>query len=113
TSKTHFVILIFLCIVAGALAYLAFATFQARYITWLAFWSVVTFSYYGFDKWQAGRNGWRVPELVLHSLALLGGFVGGWLGRMVFHHKTRKPLFTWLLLLSSALHLGFYLIWFR
>ncbi len=114
TSRTHFVILIFLWIVAGALAYLAFTAFQVNwYLTWLVFWSGVTFIYYGFDKWQAGHQGWRVPELVLHSLALLGGFVGGWAGRLVFHHKTRKPLFTGILLLSLLLHLVAYIIWTR
>ncbi len=114
TSRTHFGILIFLCIVAVALAYLAFTMFQVNwYVTWLVFWSVVTFIYYGFDNWQAGHAGWRVPETVLHSLALLGGFVGGWVGRMVFHHKTRKPLFTGLLLLSTALHIVLYIIWTR
>ena len=114
TSRTHFGILIFLCFVAIALAYLTFTTVQVNwYITWLVFWSGVTFIYYGFDKWQAGHNGWRVPELVLHALALLGGFVGGWVGRLVFHHKTHKPRFTGLLLLSAALHLVGYLLWNR
>jgi uncharacterized membrane protein YsdA (DUF1294 family) len=34
-------------------------------------------------------------------LALAGGFVGGWIGRFVFHHKTRKPVFAVVLTAST------------
>ena len=39
-------------------------------------------------------------------LALLGGFPGGWLGRLVFHNKTQKGTFTLILIVSTILHAG-------
>ena len=52
--------------------------------------TVTTFCAYGMDKLQAVGGGWRVPEVVLHGLALFGGTVGALLGQIVFSHKTRK-----------------------
>jgi uncharacterized membrane protein YsdA (DUF1294 family) len=111
TSRTHFFILIGLCVVALAICYLAFQQFNLDwYITWLLFWSGVAFVYYGFDKGQAGRGGWRVPELILHALALLGGFVGGWAAMLALRHKVRKPIFSVILLISVALHVAIYVL---
>jgi uncharacterized membrane protein YsdA (DUF1294 family) len=76
------------------------------YWMWLVALSLVTWVLYGFDKAQAKRGGLRVPEMVLHGLALLGGFAGGWLGRWMFHHKTRKRGFTVVLAASTLLHVG-------
>ena len=76
------------------------------YWIWLATASVITFLLYGFDKAQSKSSGRRIPEVVLHWLALLGGFPGGWAGRSVFRHKTRKASFVFVLALSTAIHLG-------
>jgi uncharacterized membrane protein YsdA (DUF1294 family) len=75
------------------------------YFIWLAAASIVTFIFYGYDKAQARRNGRRVPEKYLHWLALIGGFPGGWLGRSIFRHKTRKGIFLFVLVISSIIHL--------
>jgi uncharacterized membrane protein YsdA (DUF1294 family) len=58
------------------------------YWIWLVIASVITFILYGLDKAQSKRSGWRVPEIVLHGLAIVGGFIGGWVGRSMFRHKT-------------------------
>jgi uncharacterized membrane protein YsdA (DUF1294 family) len=76
------------------------------YFIWLFLMSVITFFVYGYDKFQAKRGGWRVPEKVLHGLAFAGGFMGGWIGRPVFHHKTRKPVFTFVLVISTVMYIG-------
>jgi uncharacterized membrane protein YsdA (DUF1294 family) len=84
------------------------------YWIWLAISSGITFLLYGWDKSQSKVGGWRVPEAVLHGLALAGGFPGGWAGRSVFHHKTRKFFFVFILVLSTTVHLGLgYSILFR
>ena len=75
------------------------------YFVWLAAASIITFIFYGYDKVQAKRNSRRVPEKYLHWLALLGGFPGGWLGRSVFRHKTRKGSFLFVLIISTIIHL--------
>ena len=85
---------------------LALTTTWNFYWIWLIALSIITFLLYGYDKGQAKLGGLRVPEIVLHVLALMGGFPGGWLGRAVFRHKTRKLLFTVVLILSTLIHLG-------
>ena len=75
------------------------------YLFWLAAASVITFIFYGYDKAQAKRHGWRVPEKYLHWMALAGGFPGGWIGRSVFRHKTRKGVFLFFLVTSTIIHL--------
>ena len=76
------------------------------YLAWILAWSVVTFAFYGYDKHQAIAQGLRVPEIVLHLLALIGGFLGGWGGSRLFRHKTRKPVFLVVLIIATALNLG-------
>ena len=58
------------------------------YWNWLLATSVVTFVMYGFDKTQAKREGGRIPNAILHMMALIGGFVGALFGRIVFNHKS-------------------------
>ena len=59
------------------------------YASWVGAAGLATFALYGLDKRLArtGRRS-RVPEHVLNVLSLGGGFLGAWLGRAVFHHKT-------------------------
>ena len=76
------------------------------YGIWIAAASIITFILYGFDKAQSKTEGWRIPEAYLHGLALAGGFPGGWAGRAIFRHKTRKGFFVLVLVLSTMIHLG-------
>jgi len=73
---------------------------------WLLAWSVVTFGLYGYDKAQAKIGGGRVPEIVLHIVTLIGGWPGAWIGRFVFRHKIRKPVFLAVLIISTLLWIG-------
>ena len=82
------------------------------YWAWWTGSSIVTFLLYGFDKIQAQRESSRVPELVLHLLALAGGVAGAWLGRIIFRHKTRHFIFTVVLVLAALLH-GALLLWLK
>ena len=72
-------------------------------LAWLAGWTVPAFALYGVDKRQAEQGRWRVPEVLLHGLALIGGVIGAWAGRYTFHHKTQKPVFTVVLIAASIL----------
>jgi uncharacterized membrane protein YsdA (DUF1294 family) len=84
------------------------------YLIWLAVMSGITFLLYGFDKARSKAGGWRVPEAVLHGLALAGGFPGGWAGRSVFRHKTQKAIFVFVLAVSTVIHGGlFYWLFLR
>jgi uncharacterized membrane protein YsdA (DUF1294 family) len=70
---------------------------------WFIAWSVPAFALYGIDKRQARMGRWRVPEVVLHGLALVGGVVGAWAGRASFRHKTHEPIFLIVLIVASVI----------
>jgi uncharacterized membrane protein YsdA (DUF1294 family) len=75
------------------------------FVVWLITVNTITFLVYGLDKGMAKTIRVRVPELFLHGLALAGGFIGGWTGMFVFHHKTNwrtHPLFPIMLSISTA-----------
>jgi len=67
--------------------------------------SVVTLGFYAWDKRQAARSGWRVPEKRLHVLSLLGGWPGAYAGRRWLRHKSIKGRFRvvyWLTVVGHA-----------
>lgn len=51
--------------------------------------STAAFVMFGVDKRRAVRHEWRISESTLLMLSVFGG-IGGLLGMIVFHHKTRK-----------------------
>ena len=76
------------------------------YLAWLVAWSLVAFGFYGHDKSQAEAGGWRVPEMVLLVLALVGCFAGAFAGMVLFRHKTKHISFWLVVALSAVLHLA-------
>lgn len=62
-------------------------------IIYLIVTNIVTFFVYGIDKRKARRDKWRISEMALLTLAVLGGSVGAWLGMRVWHHKTAHKKF--------------------
>jgi uncharacterized membrane protein YsdA (DUF1294 family) len=65
---------------------------------------------YGIDKTQAKREGGRIPNAILHMMALIGGFVGALFGRIVFKHKSNirsNPLFLVTLILGFVISCAF------
>ncbi len=65
--------------------------------------SAVSFTLFGMDKWKAVHGRWRIPETTLILTSFLLGGIGGLLGMIVFHHKTRKWKFRILVPLSALL----------
>jgi len=74
------------------------------YLLWLAAWSVTGLAFYGLDKSSAQRGRWRVPEVVLHALAFVGGVAGCWLGMLVFRHKIQSVEFRLALIGATFIH---------
>ena len=56
--------------------------------------NLLLFVLMGVDKHKAKTGRMRIPEATLFFFAVLGGSVGGVLGMLAFHHKTRHKLFS-------------------
>lgn len=46
------------------------------------------------DKKRAVNKKWRIKESMLILISLIGGSVGMLFGMKIFHHKTKKKLFS-------------------
>ena len=75
--------------------------------------SGVTLGFYGWDKFQAGRNRWRVRERTLHLLELFGGWPGGLVGQTLFRHKRRKTRYLVVFWAIVAVHAVGWMLWWR
>ena len=60
---------------------------------WLIVINIITFAVFGIDKKKAIDGKFRIKELTLFVLSLLGGSLGGFIAMHTFHHKTRKLYF--------------------
>ena len=74
------------------------------FLAYLAGANVATLLLYAYDKAAAARNGWtRVPERVLHGLALLGGSPAALLAQLVLRHKTlKRPFRAWFVAICAV-----------
>lgn len=55
--------------------------------------NILSFILFGIDKYKAIHKKNRIPEIVLLFISLLGGSLGGLIGMILFHHKTKKIKF--------------------
>ena len=55
--------------------------------------NIVTFLVYGIDKRKAKQGSWRISEVSLLILAVIGGCIGALLGMKIWHHKTMHKKF--------------------
>ena len=74
--------------------------------------NIAAFTYYGIDKRQAVRGGWRVPELVLLAMAAIGGTPGSLLGQLAFNHKINKSRFRRLFRIVVLVQIAVLTAWF-
>lgn len=109
-QKNPFFLLYFCCVIGAAyvtetyylkaapFAYKTFLLFLPFHFVFINFATIVA---YGVDKRAAIRGDWRVPEMRLHALELLGGWPGAFIAQKLFRHKTKKKSFRvmfWLML---------------
>ena len=92
---------------------------------WLAwgFWWVYllginlsTISLYFYDKTAAKREWLRVPEVVLHGFAFVGGTPAAFVGQKWMRHKTQHVWFlviSWAIFAAQVALLLLWLIYFR
>jgi len=60
---------------------------------WLIIINIITFAVFGIDKKKAIDGKFRIRELTLFVLSILGGSLGGFIAMHTFHHKTKKWYF--------------------
>ena len=78
--------------------------------------NIIALLCYGYDKYQSTHQGFRVPEIILHAIALAGGTPGALLGQRVFRHKTLKRSFRMcfcLIVLVQVIGIVLYLAYIR
>lgn len=68
--------------------------------------SLIAFALYAYDKLQAKRDGWRIPENTLHLWAVFGGWIGASIAHKVLNHKSRKPEFRMVFYVTILLNWG-------
>lgn len=65
--------------------------------------NLMTYASYANDKRRARTKAWRIPEVNLHLMELLGGWPGAWVAQRRFRHKTSKPSYQftfWFIILT-------------
>ncbi len=67
--------------------------------------NLVTFLLFRKDKKKAEKKAFRIPEKDLLGFSAVFGALGGLLGMIIFHHKTRKPKFFILVPLFALIQL--------
>ena len=55
--------------------------------------NIATFFLYGIDKYKAKKGRWRISEITLLLMAVIGGSIGAWVGMRIWHHKTMHKKF--------------------
>lgn len=68
--------------------------------------NLVTIVAYGADKNAARKGAWRVPEIQLHTLELLGGWIGALVAQRLFHHKNKKKSYQMMFWFVLALQIA-------
>src|ERR1700686_3069697 len=95
--RAHFLIALSLCVVGAAACWWLLTGHQHTWQRWLGAWLLavngVTFTYYILDKFFARMGIFSIPEIVLHTLAAIGGSPAALLAMWIFRHKTIKASF--------------------
>lgn len=71
--------------------------------------NLISFIIYGIDKFSSKHKLYRIPEVFLFLLSIVGGGLGSLLGMYIFRHKTKKVLFY--IVNYLCLGIWIYIIW--
>ena len=69
--------------------------------------NILSFIILGIDKYLAIKHKWRISEKTLLFSFILGGLIGGGLGMVIWHHKTKKWYFKLWLVVAIIIHFTF------
>jgi len=71
-------------------------------IEYLVIINIISFILYGLDKFLAIKKKFRISEISLFVVSIIGGCFMGIIGMKLFHHKTRKISF-WIVNIISII----------
>ncbi len=75
-------------------------------VGWYVALGLITYIMYAKDKAAAQSNEWRTPEMTLHILSALGGWVGAMVAQTYLRHKSQKPNFRMAYYLTVVINLA-------
>lgn len=75
-------------------------------IGWYVALGLITYVMYAKDKAAAKSGQWRTPEMTLHILSALGGWVGALVAQTYLRHKSQKPEFRMAYYLTVVINLA-------
>lgn len=93
-----FYAVLILLVVMGDLSWLV--------VAWYAALAIITYLSYAKDKAAAQSGGWRTPEMTLHIMSALGGWVGALVAQTYLRHKSQKPDFRMAYYLTVIINLA-------
>lgn len=70
-----------------------FNNYELYFLIYIVLINSITFMVYGADKNRARNKQWRIPELTLILLCLIGGAIGGLISMVIYKHKLSKKRF--------------------
>ncbi len=75
--------------------------FEYIFPSYFAAINAATYYMFWLDKRRSRAGAWRISEVKLLSLAMLGGSLGALLAQQIFRHKTTKhPFRRWLIAIA-------------
>lgn len=81
-------------------------------IAWVLSINIISFCIMGIDKFAAKMQSWnRIPEGTLLWISFCGGFLGFFIGRKAFNHKTTKKEFQlpmWIMFVIQMIIVAYY-----
>ena len=75
-------------------------------IGYLEVMNIVGIAVMGIDKSKAKRGAWRIKEVTLFGVSIIGGSIGTLLGMFMFRHKTKHIYFVIGMPLILILHIA-------
>ncbi|GAU77363.1 DUF1294 domain-containing protein [Fusibacter sp. 3D3] len=66
--------------------------------------NVMSFVMFGLDKFFAVKGKWRIREVTLLSMSVIGGGIGSLIGMVLFKHKLSKRPFRIIIPLTILLY---------
>lgn len=79
----------------------------------LALLNLISFGLMAYDKRCAKAGKWRIPERTLFVSAVCFGSLGGVLGMIICHHKTRHWHFKWFFPLMLIVQIALLVLGYR